>query len=308
MCHWRIPLKVSSLLIGLGLLGLFFSLTLTVNTISDARESASAFDQAESLDPSSQGFVPIMAPPAEIVGPVAPPRLLSPTTGQALITSSPSIGPTFQPVSGQAPAAGDPSPTATARPLWIPDRLVIPSIQLEARVSPAQLKTVDIRGTLYPQWAAPDSFLVGWHGTSAPLGVPGNTVLNGHHNVHGEVFGHLVDLQVGDLILVYSGDRPFAYVIALKMILPERFKPLAVRQANAQWIQPSPDERLTLITCWPYESNTHRLIIVATPVSLDEIANAGVTPRLTPRPLLDWKPAPSLTVPPPDVTDEAPST
>jgi LPXTG-site transpeptidase (sortase) family protein len=28
---------------------------------------------------------------------------------------------------------------------------------------------------------------------------------------------------------------------------------------------PSTDERLTLITCWPYETNTHRLIIVALP-------------------------------------------
>ena len=35
---------------------------------------------------------------------------------------------------------------------------------------------------------------------------------------------------------------------------------------NAAWIMPSEDERLTLVTCWPYTSNTHRLIIVARPV------------------------------------------
>jgi sortase A len=37
------------------------------------------------------------------------------------------------------------------------------------------------------------------------------------------------------------------------------------RLANALWIMPSKDERLTLITCYPYDSNTHRLIIVARP-------------------------------------------
>ena len=116
----------------------------------------------------------------------------------------------------------------------------------------------------------------------------------GHNNLYGEVFGHLEDLWVGDLILVYSGDRQFAYVIVLKMILPERFQPLAVRLTNAQWIQPSHDERLTLVTCWPYESNTHRLIIVATPLSVNQMANPQVTPRLTPHPPLSWKSTPTL--------------
>ncbi len=50
------------------------------------------------------------------------------------------------------------------------------------------------------------------------------------------------------------------------MILPERDQPLSVRLANAQWIEPSTDERLTLITCWPKDNNTHRLIIVAVPI------------------------------------------
>lgn len=38
-----------------------------------------------------------------------------------------------------------------------------------------------------------------------------------------------------------------------------------VRMDNARWILPSTDERLTLVTCWPAKSNTHRLIIVASP-------------------------------------------
>jgi LPXTG-site transpeptidase (sortase) family protein len=40
------------------------------------------------------------------------------------------------------------------------------------------------------------------------------------------------------------------------------------RMENASWIGESNDERLTLVTCWPYESNTHRLIVVARPVNV----------------------------------------
>ena len=47
------------------------------------------------------------------------------------------------------------------------------------------------------------------------------------------------------------------------LILPERDADLAARLENARWIEPSQDIRLTLVTCWPEYSNTHRLIIVA---------------------------------------------
>jgi len=40
---------------------------------------------------------------------------------------------------------------------------------------------------------------------------------------------------------------------------------------NARWIMASSDERLTLVTCWPAYSNTHRLILVAKPIQLDLI-------------------------------------
>jgi sortase A len=45
---------------------------------------------------------------------------------------------------------------------------------------------------------------------------------------------------------------------------------LEVRLANAEWIKATEDERITLITCWPYESNTHRVVVVAVPVRAGE--------------------------------------
>ena len=34
------------------------------------------------------------------------------------------------------------------------------------------------------------------------------------------------------------------------------------RLANARYIQPTSDARVTLVTCWPYYTNTHRVIVV----------------------------------------------
>lgn len=148
----------------------------------------------------------------------------------------------------------------------IPDRLVIDSIGLDAPIILTKIKEIDFQGQAYYQWLAPNKPAVGWHDSSALLGLPGNTVLNGHHNVYGEVFKDLVNLHEGDLVKVYSGKNVYRYRVALAMLLPERFKSLTVRLDNARWTLPTEDERLTLITCWPYESNTHRVIIVALPV------------------------------------------
>ncbi len=147
-----------------------------------------------------------------------------------------------------------------------PTRIVIPAIHLDAPVVLSVAKAVNVDGKQFQQWAAPDKFAGGWQEGSARLGELGNTVLNGHHNVHGEVFRNLVDLEQGDMIQVYAGDRIFTYMVTNRMILPEAHQEIDIRMDNARWILPSTDERLTLITCWPYQSNTHRLIIVALPV------------------------------------------
>jgi LPXTG-site transpeptidase (sortase) family protein len=162
-------------------------------------------------------------------------------------------------------------PIGPAIPPSPPNRLVIPAIDLDTPVVPAASKTITVAGKEYQQWKAPDRFAAGWHTGSAEPGLPGNTVLNGHNNIKGEVFKRLEELSVGDQILVYSFEGIFIYEIANLMILPEKYEQLDTRMNNAQWILPSQDERLTLVTCWPYEGNTHRLIIVARPVLRERI-------------------------------------
>jgi LPXTG-site transpeptidase (sortase) family protein len=147
----------------------------------------------------------------------------------------------------------------------IPDRIIIPTIQLNAPVISAGSQKVKVSDQTFDQWVAPNQFAGGWHGSSAYLDDKGNTVINGHHNEYGKVFGNLINLNPGEKIFVLSGDKMFTYIISNKMILKEKNADLQTRLSNSSWIQPSNDERLTLITCWPPESNTHRLIVVAVP-------------------------------------------
>ena len=41
--------------------------------------------------------------------------------------------------------------------------------------------------------------------------------------------------------------------------------PWAQRVENARWIGHFDDERITMVSCWPYSGNTHRLFVVAKP-------------------------------------------
>lgn len=99
----------------------------------------------------------------------------------------------------------EPSATPDSKNPLIPDRIVIPDIGLDARVVPAKFRLLDVNGVEYQQWKAPNEFAAGWQTSSAPLGVVGNTVLSGHHNIYDEVFGRLVDLNIGDTLQLYSG-------------------------------------------------------------------------------------------------------
>jgi LPXTG-site transpeptidase (sortase) family protein len=157
-----------------------------------------------------------------------------------------------------------PTPQSTAVP-EAPARLVIPTINLDAPVVQAESRVVQVGGSNYLQWLVPNQRAAGWHADSARLGEVGNLVLNGHHNIYGEVFVNLVKLELGDVIWVYGDEDFYQYEVVEKQIFPEKFQQLDVRMENAQWIMPTQGERLTLITCWPYESNSHRLVIVGKP-------------------------------------------
>ena len=94
----------------------------------------------------------------------------------------------------------------------------------------------------------------------------GNTVLSAHNNTAGKIFHNLADLELGDTIQLQAGGIRYTYVVEEKYIVKEEGEPLEVRQENNRFIEPTPDERLTLLSCWPYDTNSHRVIVVARPV------------------------------------------
>jgi sortase A len=202
-------------------------------------------------------------------GEAAPP-LLPTVTPLPIGGSAPLVLPSESPAATPLVTRSLPRPTV-ATPVEqagdVPTRIVIPSISLDASIETVGWSTTD--GV--SMWDLPDHFAAGWLKTSALLGQPGNTVLDGHHNIDGKVFQHLVDLKAGATIEVDANSQVYFYRVTTLRIVPERDQPMEVRLQNAKWIQPTTDERLTLVTCWPYNDNSHRLIIVARPIDPNRI-------------------------------------
>ncbi len=161
------------------------------------------------------------------------------------------------------PPTPTPVPLPTSQP---PVRIVAPSIGLDAPVAPMYWKKVTRGSKVTMQWSVPRNE-AGWHFNSALPGEPGNTVLSGHRNIYSEVFRDLEELQPGDEIQLVAGAQRWVYYVDEIHILQELGVSDSVRAQNAQWISPTSDVRLTLVTCWPYKApgNTHRLIVVARP-------------------------------------------
>lgn len=147
-----------------------------------------------------------------------------------------------------------------------PNRLVIPVAGIDTPIVEVGWEVVERDGQRATEWQTADN-AAGRHSNSAKPGEKGNVVLSGHHNTKGEVFRAISEggLKVGDMVYLYDAQgRRFSYQVS------EVTEPLLEvgasdeqRLANARYIQPTTDARVTLVTCWPYISNTHRVIVVA---------------------------------------------
>lgn len=212
---------------------------------------------ATPTDPGQPGPTPTSPPPAST------PPVLIPVTGM----ERPQVA---RPWSAEGTAFGlraeakrAAKQALAAGRAWVPERLVIPALQLNAWVVPVGFEEGWVDGQRVLRARAPHAYAAGWHPGSAPLGVQGNTVLSGHNNAFGEVFRGLDGLRPGDLVQVYSDEQVFTYRVRQVVIVAEAEQSIEQRLRNARWIAETADERLTLVSCWPYESNTHRVIVVA---------------------------------------------
>lgn len=157
-------------------------------------------------------------------------------------------------------------PTATPPlvPLGRPERIVIPSAGIDTSIQSVYPQPSQIGAQWFRNWSTA-AFSAGYHESSALLGQPGNTVISGHNNIDGAVFQNLYQLQPGDSFQLYANGFRYDYIVEDQFIVREGDVPVEQRLQNASWIGTTIDERVTLVSCWPPESNSHRVIVVARP-------------------------------------------
>ena len=241
----------------------FWKIADSYGTTVDALAEANGISRDHAIHPGQELVIPVPGqalPTPRPRSPTSHPTSSLPATPTAVpptSTPEPALSPTKVPTS---PAPSTRPPPATAPP----DRIVAPAIGLDAPVVPVGWKTVEENGQTFTEWEVAD-YAGGWHKTSAYPGNVGNTVIAGHHNIRGEVFRYVVNLEPGAIVDLYVGQTVYRYTVTEKYILKEKGMPPEVRADNARWIAPTDDERLTLVTCWPYTDNTHRVVVVAKP-------------------------------------------
>lgn len=170
----------------------------------------------------------------------------------------------------QAAAQVPPLPNNRAQPertpqtaVTPPDRLQIPTLDLDIPVIELGWHPATNReGQIFSEWDVAE-YAAGWHKNSKLPGELGNVVLSGHNNILGAVFRELDQLKQDDQVLIWADDTSYTYTVAQVVIVPEKGATYEQRVANARWIGEFNDPRLTLVSCWPRNNNTHRIIVVA---------------------------------------------
>ena len=157
----------------------------------------------------------------------------------------------------------------------LPDRLEIPGIDVDIPVVELGWHAATTNdGAIFSEWDVAE-YAAGWHKNSALPGQPGNIVLSGHNNILGAVFRELDQLRAGDEAILWAGDERLVYRVDQVLIVPEKYATAEQRAANAKWIEQFDDDRLTLVSCWPRNNNTHRIIVVAHPIQNADTARAA---------------------------------
>lgn len=95
---------------------------------------------------------------------------------------------------------------------------------------------------------------VGQYIGSADPGRDGNVVLSAHNDVYGELFRYLDRLAPGDQIIISTRLRQFVYVVDRTVLV----EPTAVEVMAS-----SGSPTVTLISCYPYLVDNHRIVVFA---------------------------------------------
>jgi len=214
-------------------------------------------------------FLTHCAPPA------SDPTQGLPTPRSWVITSTSQDHISGFPTSSPAPWSSTPgtTPQEIARQTY-GSRLIlsieIPAIGLQSPVVATgwQVDLDQARGDAPDvEWDSPGS-AVGWVLSSALPDTDGNIILYGHNNINGSILKDLSNLATGDTIVLHTGIQPWQYRVDQVLILPVFTADEETGGAYQVYLQSTGAPRLTVISCWPPVSNTHRVIVIAYPDSI----------------------------------------
>jgi LPXTG-site transpeptidase (sortase) family protein len=173
-------------------------------------------------------------------------NVLASPSATASPSPTPTATPTAQPTEAvQRNAAA--LAAAAAPPTSITARISIPRIGI--RNAPVYDRGVDAKGVML---IAP-GYAVTRYTFSASFGT-GNTVIYGHDDIQGNIFGRLYDLGPGDTVqIAVAGQTQTYHVTGHQIVLP----------TDVGVLNQTSDVRLTIITCWPFNVDTKRWIVTA---------------------------------------------
>lgn len=244
-----------------------------IHQLNDARVAARAEAVATPTPTTTgQAIVPTATPGTRVSQPPDAQRRSTPTPAPAT-PPAPEPTATAPPETTQpAQESGSKSPPDTLQPAYAaPESNVstvthvrVPSVGIDTPVVQVGYTLIEIQGQPVIQWDVAE-WAAGHHSISANPGDGGNVVIAGHVAGSGEVFRTLEFAEVGDEVLISTTGGEFRYVITEVHLRLDAGAPLEERLAIGQFMAPMPEERVTLITCWPYGVYDHRLIVVAKP-------------------------------------------
>lgn len=172
-----------------------------------------------------------------------------------------------------------PDDSAPPPPMPKTTRIQIPATGIDTKIVEVGYDIVTIDGQQVIQWQVAE-YAAGHNNTSASPGEGHNIVITGHNDWKGEVFRTLEKAKPGDEVILTTEDgSDHHYSVTEIELRKEIGAPLEERIATGRFLEPMGEERVTLVTCWPYGVDDYRLIVIAKPVPSENTSPPPVAPK-----------------------------
>ena len=118
-----------------------------------------------------------------------------------------------------------------------------------------RIPAIDVDNFIY-QYSGPQSLKLGVVQFGQPVapGETGNLVLAAHNDIYGEVFRDLDQLKGGDELVLMGENGSHTYRVSATLI---------VDPDDAWVMRPTSTPTLTLVSCYPYIVDSHRIVVFA---------------------------------------------